>query len=50
MYYVKARTWGGLFYIQWISIDEFHHYSMSVVVHGLWNGKASIIQCLRGVR
>lgn len=39
-----------LVYIQWISIDKLHHYSMSVVVYGLRNGKASIIQCLRGVR
>lgn len=37
-------------YIQRISVDELHHYSMSVIVHRFGNRKASIIQCLKKKR
>lgn len=40
----RGNQW--LVNIQRISIDELHHYSMSVIIHRFGNWKASIVQCL----
>lgn len=50
---VRKARWSvprSVIYIQRISIDELHHYSMSVIVHRFGNRKASIIKSLGRVR
>lgn len=37
-----------VFYLQWISIDELHNHSVSVIVNGLRDRKPSFVQGLRG--